>query len=112
MDDIGWFSPDGTEMSEEDWDAGFAKSLGVFLNGQAIPTIDQRGEPMTGDSFLVLFNAHFEPIDFAIPEGPFGEAWVKELDTSTGFVDEGEPVKAGDRLAVADRSVVVLRHAG
>ena len=63
VSDIGWFTPGGPEMSEEDWQAGFAKSLGVFLNGDAIPTPNERGEPVRDDSFYVMFNAHHEPLD-------------------------------------------------
>ena len=48
--DIGWFTPGGVEMSEQDWQAGFAKSLGVFLNGDAIPTSDERGERVRDES--------------------------------------------------------------
>src|SRR5688572_30684141 len=53
--DIGWFAPDGSEMSQDDWDKGFAKSLGVFLNGDAIASVDDQGEPVSDDSFLILF---------------------------------------------------------
>src|SRR5579872_1785729 len=78
--DIGWFSPDGSEMTEEDWDSGFAKSIGVFLNGEAIPDPDPRGEKITDDSFLVLFNAHYENLPFTIPDRDWGDRWVVVLD--------------------------------
>jgi isoamylase len=113
--DIGWFSPDGTEMSEDDWDAGFAKSLGVFLNGDAIPTLDARGEPVTDDSFLILFNAHHEPIDFVVPAS-WGERWSVVLDTAEALppslVDEAEQrlAKSGESLRVESRSLAVLRR--
>jgi glycogen operon protein len=115
MDDIGWFAADGTEMSEEDWEAGFAKSLGVFLNGDAIPTLDQRGEPIRDDSFLVLFNAHSEMIDFSVPE-KWGERWSVVLDTAEplppSLVPEAEQrlAKAGEWVPVESRSLVVLRR--
>ena len=62
-------------MSDHDWQAGFAKSLGVFLNGAAIPTMDERGERVVDDSFYVMFNAHHEPVEFALPEA-WGERWT------------------------------------
>jgi isoamylase len=124
--DIGWFSPEGTEMSEENWESGFAKSVGVFLNGQAIPDPDFRGEKVTDDSFLVLFNAHHEELMFTIPQRDWGQRWVMVLDTddlamlweepSSPAVawdlawGEGEPVKAGEQVHVGARSLVVLRH--
>ncbi len=82
MSDIGWFTPAGGEMSEEDWRQGFAKSLGVFLNGQGIPTSDSRGERVVDDSFYVLFNAHSEPIEFVLPNGAWGKRWSVVLDTN------------------------------
>ena len=54
-------------MSDEDWESGFAKSMAVYLNGQGIPDLDERGQRVTDDSFVLCFNAHHEPIDFALP---------------------------------------------
>jgi glycogen operon protein len=110
VSDIAWFQPDGVQMSEDDWEQGFAKSIGVFFNGRAIPTPDSRGEPVVDDSYLLLFNGHYQPIDFSIPDQQFGEAWMKELDTTVGFLGDEEPMKAGELVVVADRSVVVLRR--
>jgi glycogen operon protein len=90
VSDIGWFTPGGELMSEEHWGQGFAKSLGVFLNGQAIPTPNNRGERIVDDSFYVLFNAHSEPIEFVLPNGAWGQRWTVVLDT-----DELQP--ADDR---------------
>jgi len=84
VSDIGWFTPGGEQMSEDHWRQGFAKSLGVFLNGQAIPTANSRGERVVDDSFYVLFNAHSAPIDFVLPNGPWGERWSVILDTNEG----------------------------
>ena len=54
VSDIAWFTPDGEEMSEDDWAKGYAQSLAVFLNGEAIPSPSPRGEPVTDDSFFLL----------------------------------------------------------
>ncbi|MDQ3068600.1 MAG: glycogen debranching protein GlgX [Acidobacteriota bacterium] len=111
--DIGWFTPGGEPMSEEDWRVGFAKSLAVFLNGQAIPTPDSRGDRVVDDTFLLLFNAHHEPMDFTLPEGAFGHSWRVVLDTdSLEPLNEetGEVFPAGASLRVADRSLIVLKR--
>jgi isoamylase len=109
--DIGWFRPDGELMGDEDWQKGFAKSLGVFLNGEAIPSLDARGDRVVDDSFYVLFNGHHEAVSFRLPPRPdWGERWMKVLDTaSLGFV-EGEETAAGGEVPVAGRAVVVLRR--
>jgi glycogen operon protein len=110
--DIGWFTPDGQEMTEEDWNAGFAKSLGVYLNGQAIPDPDPSGERIVDDSFYVLLNAHHEPLTFTLPARDWGRRWVAVLTTSeprpreNGYVHEAEQV-----IEVAGRSLTVLRLA-
>src|SRR5262245_22455524 len=93
VSDIGWFTRGGMEMSEEDWQVGFVKSLGVFLNGRGIPNPNERGEQVVDDSFYVMFNAHHEPLDFTLPESKWGERWAEVLDTSAGedFLDEDEP---------------------
>ena len=61
-------------MSEEDWERGDAHALGVFLNGDEIPTHDREGNPIGGDSFLIVFNAHYEPVPFTIAP-PLGDHW-------------------------------------
>jgi glycogen operon protein len=134
VSDIAWFSPDGTEMSDEDWNSGFAKSMAVFLNGEAIPDPDARGERITDDTFLMLFNAHHEEIAFTVPAGKWGDQWVVVLDTAdlpmlaietavsgasaatapplawAPSWGEGEPVKGGEQHPVGARSVAVLRR--
>jgi glycogen operon protein len=109
--DIAWFRPDGTEMTEQDWQDGLAKSVGVFLNGDAIPSPDPRGERVVDDTFLVAFNAHYEALGFVLPGPGFAERWVKVLDTADSF-SEGEQLKAGDELQAGARSLVLLRRLG
>jgi isoamylase len=112
--DLGWFRPDGELMSDEDWRHGFAKSLGVFLNGDAMESLDERGEPMTDDSFYVLFNAHHEPVPFRLPARPqWGESWRKLLDTDAPFPEKGEELyAAGGEVPLAGRAVVLLVREG
>ena len=107
--DIAWFKLEGQPMTEEDWDMGHAKSLGVFLNGETIPNPNPKGEPRVDDSFYIILNAHHEPLEFLIPTIESRDAWMKELDTAVGWVDDEVVVEAGDLLEVAARSLVVLR---
>jgi glycogen operon protein len=109
--DIGWFTPEGIEMAEEQWGEGFAKALGVFLNGEGIDSLDARGERVVDDSFYLLFNAHYEPITFVLLEGKWGERWTVMLDTTQLLPAEEERLyKAGDKLSVESRSLQVLRR--
>ncbi|MEV5708446.1 glycogen debranching protein GlgX [Actinoallomurus sp. NPDC052274] len=109
--DICWLTPSGTEMTEADWNIGYAKAVAVYLNGDAITEPDPRGRRVRDDSFLLLFNAHSDGIVFRIPDARFGERWEVVLDTATPKPADREPVKADDDLAVADRALVLLRRA-
>jgi len=110
LGDIEWFSSDGTEMDESDWLNGYARGLMVFLNGQAIPEPDARGERILDSDFLLLFNAHSAPVDFALPPAKYGAGWRVRLDTS---MEEQSSLTDQDWMgatshAVAGRSIVVL----
>ena len=109
LPDIAWFAPDGSEMTDDDWKSGFAKSLGVYLNGDGIPDLDVRGQRVTDDSFVLLLNAHFEPIDFTLPKKKFGASWVPVIYTADDVNDESKPYDAGAKVTVDSRSVMVLQ---
>ncbi|GAT10980.1 glycogen debranching protein GlgX [Mycolicibacterium novocastrense] len=111
LPDIAWFAPDGSEMSDEDWETGYAKSIAVYLNGNGIPDRDVRGQRIVDDSFVLCFNAHYEPIDFVVPERKFGDSWIPVIDTSADDEDEPTPVDAGQKVEVAARSMLVLQAA-
>ena len=115
VSDIGWFTRGGVEMSEQDWTAGVAESLGVFLNGQAIPTPDERGERIIDESFYMMFNAHHEPLTFQLPGADWGQRWTQVMDTNdTG--DEmseerlGREFAAGATVDLVPWSLILLRR--
>jgi isoamylase len=106
--DISWFRPDGSEMTDEDWDSGFGKSVTMFLNGRGISGLDARGEKILDDSFLLVFNAHHEEIGFTLPTAEYGPAWQPVLDTQYPPPAESKPTDAGDIVTVPARSLLVL----
>jgi isoamylase len=110
LGDIAWFTLAGEEMTGHDWDAGFAKSLTVFLNGRAISEPDRRGERIQDDSFLLLFNASEQDLIFTIPPRRYGQRWGKALDTARPMADfeHDTPVKPGDVITVINHSLQVL----
>lgn len=96
-------------MSDEDWNAGFAKSNAVYLNGKALPDPDPRGERIEDDTFLILFNAHHEPIRFVLPGLEWGPSWRTVIDTYEDVVLEWGPIhRAGAGIEAASRSVMLL----
>ncbi|GAA4559756.1 glycogen debranching protein GlgX [Planotetraspora kaengkrachanensis] len=114
--DIVWLTPSGQEMADSDWNAGYAKSLAVFLNGEAISEPGQRGERIRDDSFLMLINAHHDELTFNLPGAEFGQAWHLVLDTADESPREEaageETFPAGAKVPVTARSLQLLRRAG
>ncbi|MFC5661920.1 glycogen debranching protein GlgX [Kitasatospora misakiensis] len=112
LTDIAWFTPAGEEMTKRNWGASYAKSLTVFLNGYAISEPDRRGGRIVDDSFLLMFNAHFEPLEFTVPAG-HGQEWQVVVDTAQPRLPApgaGARAKAGDALWLPDRSLMVLQR--
>jgi isoamylase len=114
--DIAWFKPSGEEMSEQDWGQGFTKSLGVFLNGDALTAPRSHGERGADATFYVIFNAHSEPVDFSLPPKGWGERWITLLDTRQAHaIDEngrGDPLPAGGFFRAEAWSVALLKRIG
>jgi glycogen operon protein len=106
LKDIAWFKPDGEEMGDADWDTGYARSLGVFFNGQAIPDVDRHGQPVRDDSFYLLFNAWDRPLDFVLPAEMASRAWDVALDT--GGPRSNDAYTAGDKVPLMGRHLVLL----
>jgi glycogen operon protein len=109
LGDIAWFTPAGVHMSDEDWHTGYARSVMVFCNGQAIPEPTPRGDRTVDDSFLVIFNGHHEPIDFRLPAEEYGPEWLMEVDTAAGGELPDKPIQPLTELTAEARSVIVLR---
>ncbi|HEV2536620.1 MAG TPA: glycogen debranching protein GlgX [Streptosporangiaceae bacterium] len=109
--DIVWLTPAGGVMTDEDWGASYAKSLAVFLNGDAITEPDPRGGKITDDSFLLLFNTHSNPLMFTLPEAGYAAGWEVVIDTAhPGLPGTAHPPKG--EVEVRDRAMVVLRSCG
>jgi isoamylase len=109
LPDIAWFTPEGAEMTDEDWGAGFAKSVAVFLNGHGIPDRDARGQPVLDDSFLLCFNAHYEPLEFVLPPADFGTEWRTVLHSGAEDATASEELRAAQKLTVDAHTAVVLQ---
>ncbi len=111
VNDIGWFDPNGNEMAEEQWDVGYSKAIGLFLNGEEIPRRGPQGQRIMDESFLLFFNAHWELIEFTLPVVLQDREWTVVIDTKEPhFVQNGSSYKGNKAVPVTGRSVVVLRR--
>jgi len=112
--DIMWFSPQGREMTDEEWRFDYIRCLGMLLSGDTMDVRDAHGEPIRDETFLLLLNAHFEPVSFTLP-GREDVHWELILDTEveSGFAETGCILHAGAELELLDRSLCLLRlHTG
>ena len=107
VQDIAWLRPDGTLMQPEDWDSGFGRAVGVFLNGLGIREQDRRGEDIRDRHFIVLFNAGDDIIDFRIPVVEHSPDWEVVIDTAGERADSAV-LKPGEVVRLAAKSLIVL----
>ncbi len=114
VQDIAWFSPAGKEMTDFDWQVSFARTLGMFLNGDQLPPAATRHDASHDDSLFIVLNAFWEEIEFTLPDERFGLTWRYVFDTAVEppFAEPPAPTaRAGKPVHVAGRSVVVLARA-
>jgi glycogen operon protein len=108
LPDVWWMRPDGRRMTRRDWDNPAARAIGAFLNGDELSEETPRGEELRDDSFLLIFNAHYEDMTFRLPARRFGTRWEPVLHTGRF---EAERLVPGADVTVEARSVTVFRRA-
>ena len=108
--DVMWFNPGGNEMSDEEWSSPFVRCLGMLLSGETVDVLTFEGEPIRDDTFLLLINAHFEPLPFLLP-GHENLEWEMILDTrvGSGFLPESRKFASGEDVEIGDRATCLLR---
>jgi isoamylase len=116
--DLAWFTPDGREMTGDDWNAPHGHTLGMFLAGDGIRARGPRGERVTDDSFLLWLHAGAEDTTVRLPGPPWAEAYAVVLDTADepGTGDAGDPPGRHGRVlpgwasrTLTGRSCLLLR---
>jgi glycogen operon protein len=107
--DIAWYRTDGQEMTQDQWNTGWMRSLAVMLNGKTLRESGEMGEPVVDDSFLIMLNSHADCVIYTLPQSPLNRGWKVILDTNNldAPFQEREP---DGTLEVAGRSVVLLRE--
>ena len=105
---IEWFDHTGSLMDMDDWSNTHAFSMMVFLNGSRIPETDWYGSPMIDNDFILIFNAHYEPIMFTLPSERYGKKWQLLIDT---YNPKGPELsyEAGFAITAQARSFLLLK---
>ena len=78
---VEWFDHTGSIMDMDDWQNTHAFSMMIYLNGSDIPEVDWYGNRMVDNDFILIFNAHYEPIMFTLPDERYGRKWQLVVDT-------------------------------
>jgi isoamylase len=108
--DLAWLAPDGREMNDDAWNADFVRSIGMLLSGSAIEETNERGEPILGDTLLVLLNAHTDKVPFILPGLDAAQRWQRVLDTFTPQARDAA-YRAGGRYPLQGRSIAMFKVA-
>jgi isoamylase len=106
---VVWLAPGGGEMTDDHWASGDLRCLGMLLQGDAADESDERGQPITGDSLLILLNAHDGPASFALPDVPAGRQWTCLIDTFERAREHAR-LEPGASYSLASRSLALLRE--
>jgi isoamylase len=107
--DLAWFRPDGKEMTEEDWNNPHTRCFGLRLAGDGIEEVDARGRRIVDDTFLILINAHHEPVPFLLPAHRRGVRWDVLVDTRTADGRVRQPsLKGGESYPLEGRNLALL----
>ncbi|CAN5131008.1 glycogen debranching protein GlgX [soil metagenome] len=109
--DITWLRPDGERMTDEEWDSGWVRCLGMRLGGLALDDYDALGDRVTDDTLLMLINSHAESVPFTLPTSARGLHWDVVVNTHEPELAEGEnPIPNGSVFDLPGRSLVLLRR--
>jgi len=111
VSDIAWLRPDGQHMTDADWTSGHARTVAIYLNGQGIPDRDELGERIVDDSFLLLINAHHQPVTFVLPDQSYGRTWEVVVDTADPLLVSTRRRRPapGSRQRIPARALQVLQ---
>jgi glycogen operon protein len=110
--DIEWFLPEGTPMSDEHWNKSIAKSLTIFLSGEALNAFTERGEPIIDDTFMLMINSSDTPVIYTFPAANWGSSWFKILDSAADFLEPESKeftLYAEDNVEIKDLSFALFK---
>ena len=102
-----WFDHTGSIMDMADWQNTHAFSVMIYLNGSDIPEADWFGNQMVDNDFILIFNAHYEPIQFTLPDERYGKKWKLVVDTHNPDGPELN-YEAGFAITAQSRSFLLL----
>ena len=82
---------------------------GSDVQRHTLDEVDEMGEPIMDDSFLILLNSYAEGVTYTLPQSPLNRGWKLLMNTD----DLDQPfrdVPMDGALDVAGRSILLLRE--
>jgi isoamylase len=111
LEDLAWFRPDGEPMTDQEWEEGWVRAIGMRLGGNALTETDAEGNRLVDDDLFILLNGHHEPVRFCLPEDGKPPRWSVVVDTTHPVLEDGyREVRAGEEFDLAGRSLLLLRR--
>ncbi len=110
VQDVSWYRPDGQQMTEEEWGAGWVRCLGLCLSGRTIDDVDRNGQAIRDDSFLLCLNPHGDHISFHLPPCTVNCCWELMVDTRNPTITEARSIHAGEPYDMIEHSAVLFRE--
>lgn len=108
--DIRWIRTDGEDMTDEEWNTSFVRSLGMMLNGQVMDEVDEKGNVVKDRISLILVNSYWESIEFKLPKNGKNPRWEMKFDTSNPTDSFQKNKKVEDVYHLNSRSLVMLQQ--
>jgi glycogen operon protein len=111
LEDLAWFRSDGEPMTDQEWDEGWVRAIGMRLGGKALAETDAEGNRLVDDDLFILLNGHHEPVPFTLPTDARSGQWEVCIDTTQPRVPaDARTIEAGEEFELAARSLMLLRR--
>jgi isoamylase len=110
IQDIAWFNPDGKQVTDEVWNAGWTRSVAILLNGQTLQVTDEDGRDVIDDSFFLVVNASQDGVEFVLPQTPSQNSWCQVIDTEN-IDDPFAKKEVKDKVIVGGRALKLFSDA-
>jgi isoamylase len=110
IQDVAWFNPDGNQVTDEVWNAGWTRSVAILLNGQTLQVTDEDGKDIIDDSFFLVVNASQDGVEFVLPQSPSHNPWRQVIDTEN-IDDPFAEEEVKDKVIVGGRALKLYSDA-
>jgi len=106
LKDVTFLKPDGNEVDENTWKSP-TNFVAYILEGSAIDEINEMGERIADDTFLIILNGSPNNVKFKFPHGKWSivvSSYLRDLR------DDEKTVEGSKELEIEGRTAMVYRR--